>query len=54
MDRFQEPGLKSKSHAAKVDLGIDEPDKVERLKDENIQLKKKQLDLQNKVKVLST
>lgn len=46
--------LKSKTTAAKADLGISDPDKVERLKDQNIHLKKKQQDLQNKVKVIST
>lgn len=45
MDRFEEPGLKSRSYAVKADLGIDEPDRVERLKDQNIQLKKKQQEL---------
>lgn len=54
MDRFEEPSLKSKSYTIKKDLNIDEPDKVERLKDENSQLKKKQNELQNKVKVIST
>lgn len=36
VDRFEEPALKSKSYAVKIDLGLNEPDKVERLKDQNI------------------
>lgn len=54
VERFEEPQLKARSSAVKVDLGISDPDKVERLKDQNIHLKKKQQDLQNKVKVIST
>lgn len=45
LDRFQEPGVKSKTNAAKTDLGIDDADKLEREKDKNIKLKKRQTEL---------
>jgi hypothetical protein len=37
-----------------MDLGINDADKLEREKDKNIKLKKRQTELQHQVKVIST
>ena len=42
VDHFAAPELKRKAASAAKDWNTEAPDKVERLKDQNIQLKKKQ------------
>lgn len=53
-DKHQSPKIKRRQDQIKKDYGQQVPDKLERLKDENLNLKRHQGDLETDVKVIST
>ena len=54
MDRHNSPKIRRKQEANSKDQGMKVPDKLERLKDENLNLKRHQQELENDVKIIST
>ena len=53
-DKHYSPKIKKRQDSIKKDYGQQVPDKLERLKDENLNLKRHQVDLEGDVKVIST
>lgn len=53
-DAHSSPKIKKKLESAARDYGQQVPDKLEKLKDENLNLKRHQVELDNDVKIIST